>query len=81
MDILDINVAKITEQYTSYIELMDAMQVELAGDYLVMAAYLAELKSRMLLPRPIEQTEEEDPRAELIKRLQEYQGTKRPQNG
>ncbi|URQ66830.1 segregation/condensation protein A [SAR86 cluster bacterium] len=73
LDILDINVAKITEQYTSYIELMDAMQVELAGDYLVMAAYLAELKSRMLLPRPEEQTEEEDPRAELIKRLQEYQ--------
>ena len=73
LDILDINVAKITEQYTSYIELMDAMQVELAGDYLVMAAYLAELKSRMLLPRPIEHTEEEDPRAELIKRLQEYQ--------
>ena len=73
LDILDINVAKITEQYTSYIELMDAMQVELAGDYLVMAAYLAELKSRMLLPRPLEQTEEEDPRAELIKRLQEYQ--------
>ena len=52
---------------------MDAMQIELAGDYLVMAAYLAELKSRMLLPRPLEQTEEEDPRAELIKRLQEYQ--------
>jgi len=73
LDILDINVAKITEQYTSYIELMDAMQVELAGDYLVMAAYLAELKSRMLLPRPQEETEEEDPRAELIKRLQEYQ--------
>ena len=73
LDILDINVAKITEQYTSYIELMDAMQVELAGDYLVMAAYLAELKSRMLLPRPNEQAEEEDPRAELIKRLQEYQ--------
>ena len=73
LDILDINVAKITQQYTSYIELMDAMQVELAGDYLVMAAYLAELKSRMLLPRPEEQSEEEDPRAELIKRLQEYQ--------
>ena len=59
LDILDINVAKITEQ-PSYIELMDAMQVELAGDYLVMAAYLAELKSRMLLPRPEEQAEEED---------------------
>ena len=59
LDILDINVAKITQQYTSYIELMDAMQVELAGDYLVMAAYLAELKSRMLLPIPEEQSEEE----------------------
>ena len=73
LDILDINVAKITEQYTAYIDLMDALQVELAGDYLVMAAYLAELKSRMLLPRPEEQPEEEDPRAELIKRLQEYE--------
>ena len=73
LDILDINVAKITQQYTSYIDLMNAMQVELAGDYLVMAAYLAELKSRMLLPRPEEQAEEADPRAELIKRLQEYQ--------
>ena len=52
---------------------MDALQVELAGDYLVMAAYLAELKSRMLLPRPEEQIEEEDPRAELIRRLQEYE--------
>ena len=49
LDILDINVAKITEQYTAYIDLMDALHVELAGDYLVMAAYLAELKSRMLL--------------------------------
>lgn len=73
LDILDINVAKITEQYTAYIDLMDALHVELAGDYLVMAAYLAELKSRMLLPRPEEQPEEEDPRAELIKRLQEYE--------
>ena len=73
IDILDIDVAKISEQYTSYIDLMDALQMELAGDYLVMAAYLAELKSRMLLPRPEEQKDEEDPRAELIKRLQEYQ--------
>ena len=55
LDILDIDVAKISQQYTSYIDLMDAMQIELAGDYLVMAAYLAELKSRMLLPRPEEQ--------------------------
>jgi len=73
LDILDIDVAKISQQYTSYIDLMDAMQIELAGDYLVMAAYLAELKSRMLFPRPEEQEEEEDPRAELIRRLQEYQ--------
>jgi len=73
LDILDIDVAKISQQYTSYIDLMDAMQIELAGDYLVMAAYLAELKSRMLLPKPEEQEEEEDPRAELIRRLQEYQ--------
>ena len=73
LDILDIDVAKISEQYTSYIDLMDAMQIELAGDYLVMAAYLAELKSKMLLPRPEEQQDEEDPRAELIRRLQEYQ--------
>ena len=73
LDILDIDVATITEQYVSYIDLMEAFQVELAGDYLVMAAYLAELKSRMLLPRPEESVEEEDPRAELMRRLQEYQ--------
>jgi len=73
IDILDIDVAKISEQYTSYIDLMDALQIELAGDYLVMAAYLAELKSKMLLPRPEEDKDEEDPRAELIRRLQEYQ--------
>ena len=73
IDILDIDVAKISEQYTSYIDLMDALQIELAGDYLVMAAYLAELKSKMLLPRPEEHKDEGDPRAELIRRLQEYQ--------
>ena len=73
LDILDVDVAIITEQYISYIDLMEAFQVELAGDYLVMAAYLAELKSRMLLPRPEESVEEEDPRAELMRRLQEYQ--------
>ncbi len=73
IDILDIDVAKISEQYTSYIDLMDALHIDLAGDYLVMAAYLAELKSKMLLPRPEEQKDEEDPRAELIRRLQEYQ--------
>ena len=73
LDILEIDVAKITEQYISYIDLMEAFQIELAGDYLVMAAYLAELKSRMLLPRPKDSEEEEDPRAELMRRLQEYQ--------
>ena len=72
LDILGIDVAKITEQYISYIDLMESFEIELAGDYLVMAAYLAELKSRMLLPRPKE-NEEEDPRAELMRRLQEYQ--------
>ena len=73
LDVLDIDVAKITEQYISYIDLMESFEIELAGDYLVMAAYLAELKSRMLLPRPKENEEEEDPRAELMRRLQEYQ--------
>jgi len=73
LDVLEIDVAKITEQYISYIDLMEALQIDLAGDYLVMAAYLAELKSRMLLPRPKENEEEEDPRAELMRRLQEYQ--------
>ena len=73
LDVLDIDVFKITEQYVSYIELMKAFQIELAGDYLVMAAYLAELKSRMLLPRPKEQSDEDDPRAELVRRLQEYE--------
>ena len=73
LDVLDIDVAQITEQYISYIDLMESFEIELAGDYLVMAAYLAELKSRMLLPRPKENEEEEDPRAELMRRLQEYQ--------
>ncbi len=73
LDVLDIDVAKITEQYISYIDLMESFEIELVGDYLVMAAYLAELKSRMLLPRPKENEEEEDPRAELMRRLQEYQ--------
>ena len=73
LDVLDIDVAQITEQYISYIDLMESFEIELAGDYLVMAAYLAELKSRMLLPRPKENEEEEDPRADLMRRLQEYQ--------
>ncbi len=74
VDILEINVAEITEQYISYVELMEASQFELAAEYLVMAAMLAEIKSRMLLPRSQEDEEdEEDPRAQLIRRLQEYE--------
>lgn len=73
IDILDIPLAKITEQYMSYIELMETLQLELAGEYLLMAAMLAEIKSRMLLPRHTEDEDEEDPRAELIRRLQEYE--------
>lgn len=74
LDILDVHVADIVDQYMQYIDLMQAMQLELAGEYLVMAAMLAEIKSRMLLPKPTHDDEEdEDPRAELIRRLQEYE--------
>ena len=74
IDILDIPVAEITKQYVQYIEMMSDMQLDLAGEYLVMAAMLAEIKSRMLLSRPeTEEEEEEDPRAELVRRLQEYE--------
>ena len=74
IDILDIPIAEITKQYVQYIELMHEMQLELAGEYLVMAAMLAEIKSRMLLPRPeAEGEDEDDPRAELVRRLQEYE--------
>jgi segregation and condensation protein A len=74
IDILDIPVAEITRQYMSYVELMKVARLELAAEYLVMAAMLAEIKSRMLLPRSSEEgEEEEDPRAELIRRLQEYE--------
>ncbi|HEY5102506.1 MAG TPA: segregation/condensation protein A [Steroidobacteraceae bacterium] len=73
--ILDIPIAEITRQYVQYIELMQELQLELAGEYLVMAATLAEIKSRMLLPRPKLAGEEgdHDPRAELVRRLQEYE--------
>jgi segregation and condensation protein A len=78
LDILDIPLAEITRQYMQYIELMQDLQLELAGEYLVMAATLAEIKSRMLLPRPPSGAEEdEDPRAELVRRLQEYERFKR----
>ncbi|MDM3872098.1 ScpA family protein [Porticoccus sp. W117] len=73
IDILEINVAEITRQYMAYIELMEAMHFELAAEYLLMAAMLAEIKSRMLLPRQEEIEDEDDPRAELIRRLQEYE--------
>lgn len=74
LDILEIDVSEITEQYMQYVELMDAMQFELAAEYLLMAAMLAEIKSRMLLPRSkVDEDEEEDPRANLIRRLQEYE--------
>ncbi|MGI9324148.1 MAG: segregation and condensation protein A [Pseudomonadales bacterium] len=77
LDILNIAVADITEQYMRYIDLMHSLQLELAGEYLLMAAMLAEIKSRMLLPKPaVEGEEEEDPRAELIRRLQEYEQLK-----
>lgn len=74
IDILEIDVSEITHQYVKYVELMDSMHFELAAEYLVMAAMLAEIKSRMLLPRSSEEEEEgEDPRAQLIRRLQEYE--------
>lgn len=74
LDILNIPIAEITRQYMEYIELMKELRLELAAEYLVMAAMLAEIKSRMLLPRPpMEEGEDQDPRAELIRRLQEYE--------
>ena len=77
IDILDIEVAEITAQYMRHIELMEALKLDLAGEYLVMAATLAEIKSRMLLPRPrTEDGEEVDPRSELVRRLQEYERIK-----
>lgn len=76
LNILDVKVAVITAQYMEYIELMQALELELAGEYLLMAAMLAEIKSRMLLPRPEADDEEDNPRAELIRRLQEYEQIK-----
>lgn len=75
IDILEIDVSEITHQYVAYVEMMEAMHFELAAEYLVMAAMLAEIKSRMLLPRSSndDEEEEEDPRAQLIRRLQEYE--------
>jgi segregation and condensation protein A len=79
LDILDIPVAEITRQYMKYVEMMRSLNMELAAEYLVMAAVLGEIKSRSLLPRPKSEDgeEEEDPRAELIRRLQEYERFKK----
>lgn len=78
LDILDIPIAEITRQYVDYIEMMHEMKLELAAEYLVMAAILAEIKSRLLLPRPpLEEGIEDDPRAELVRRLQEYERFKK----
>jgi segregation and condensation protein A len=77
LDILDIPITDITKQYIDYINLMEEIKLELAGEYLLMAAMLAEIKSRMLLPRPELEEEEEDPRAELVRRLQEYERFKK----
>lgn len=74
LDILDIPIAEVTRQYIAYIDMMQEMKMELAAEYLLMAAILAEIKSRMLLPKPtVAADEEEDPRAELLRRLQEYE--------
>jgi segregation and condensation protein A len=74
LNILDIPIAAITRQYMDYLALMQEMRLELAAEYLVMAAWLAEIKSRLLLPRPASaEALEDDPRAELIRRLQEYE--------
>jgi len=83
LDILDIPIAEITRQYMRYIELMQVLQLELAGEYLLMAATLAEVKSRMLLPRigSEDAGDEADPRAELVRRLQEYERFKRAAEG
>ena len=73
LDILDIPIATVTRQYMEYIELMKELRLELAAEYLAMAAMLAEIKSRLLLPRPESLDDEEDPRAELVRRLREYE--------
>ena len=73
LNILEIDVAEISKQYMGYIDLMKTIQLEVASDYLVMAAMLTEIKSRLLLPKRDEEVDEEDPRAELIRRLQDYE--------
>ncbi len=82
LDILDIPIADVTRQYMGYIELMQELKLELAAEYLLMAAMLAEIKSRLLLPpQPAEQAEDADPRAELVRRLQQYERYRRAAEG
>src|SRR6187431_383244 len=76
ISVLDIPMAKLTLQYLEYVELMRSRQLELAAEYLLMAAMLIEIKSRMLLPRPSAADIEDDPRAELVRRLLEYEQMK-----
>ena len=78
LDILDIPMAELTRQYMEYVEMMRTHQLELAAEYLLMAALLIEIKSRMLLPRPPREdvAEPEDPRSELVRRLLEYERMK-----
>lgn len=76
LDILDIPMADLTKQYMGYVEKMQAIKLELAADYLLMSAMLIEIKSRMMLPKPVEVESEEDPRAELVRRLMEYEAIK-----
>lgn len=76
LDILDIPMAELTRQYMAYVETMRARNLELAADYLLMSAMLIEIKSRMLLPKPAEIAQEADPRAELVRRLLEYESIK-----
>lgn len=72
VDIYDIPIAQITEQYLGYLEFMESLNIDLAGDFLVMAATLTQIKSRMLLPTPSEEGEEDDPRMEIVRPLTEY---------
>jgi segregation and condensation protein A len=76
LDILDIPMAELTRQYMVYVEKMQAIKLELAGDYLLISAMLIEIKSRYLLPKPVEIETEQDPRADLVRSLMEYESIK-----
>ena len=76
LNILDIPMADLTRQYMAYVEKMQDIKLELAGDYLLMSAMLIEIKSRFLLPKPADVESEDDPRAELVRRLMEYEAIK-----